>query len=320
MPTLTKETTLYEATKAYLKVMALEGKSKQSIKAYKSDLNQFLEFIDGTTKVGDLSGDDLEEYREYLLNKTDSKNTFNRRISGVRSFLKFLSVGQLISVPLEKFRSVPIKNKEAVYITESEFQAIISSIENRINAHREKLPDHNINTYVYIGMQLRNKVLFTTLYKTGVRISEALNLQVSDLDLDHRELLVHGKGGKKRYVPISNDLRDMIREYLQLLSTVGFTSPYLFPAMNGEDTQQSYGNAYKMFRLAVVDAGISRTLSIHSLRHGFASQALEGGMDYKTLQEILGHASPDITMNTYAHVSSQHKKESYDKIFNKRAQ
>lgn len=149
---------------------------------------------------------------------------------------------------------------------------------------------------------LRDKALLELLYSTGARISEAVGLDVDDLDFSSRSALLHGKGGKHRVVPIGRPAIAAVEAYLvrgRPSFALGAT-PGLF--LNNRGGRLSRQSAWLILQQAAVRAGITATVSPHTLRHSFATHLLEGGADVRTLQELLGHASVTTTQ-VYAEVT-----------------
>lgn len=144
---------------------------------------------------------------------------------------------------------------------------------------------------------LRDRALLELLYGTGARISEAVGLDVDDLDLDGRTVLLRGKGGKQRRVPLGRYAVEAIDAYLvrsrPLLAARGRGIPTVF--LNARGGPLSRQSAWSVLRAAAERAGITADVSPHTLRHSFATHLLEGGADVRVVQELLGHASVTTT-------------------------
>jgi len=147
---------------------------------------------------------------------------------------------------------------------------------------------------------LKHRALLSTIYATGTRLSEAVHLQVSDIDGER--MLVHirsGKGGKPRMLPMSPALRDLLREYWRAARPRGF----LFPGdVAGRSLHPT--SVQKVFRGARLQARVDKPASVHTLRHSYATHLLELGVDLRTIQKLLGHSSLTTTA-IYTHVSSR---------------
>ncbi|BBZ33360.1 site-specific tyrosine recombinase XerD [Mycolicibacterium confluentis] len=146
-------------------------------------------------------------------------------------------------------------------------------------------------------LTLRNRALLELLYSTGARISEAVGLDVDDVDTQSRAVLLHGKGGKERLVPIGRPAVAALDAYLVRgrpdLAGRGRGTPAIF--LNARGGRLSRQSAWQVLQDAAERAGISAGVSPHTLRHSFATHLLEGGADVRVVQELLGHASVTTT-------------------------
>lgn len=146
-------------------------------------------------------------------------------------------------------------------------------------------------------LTLRNRALLEVLYSTGARISEAVGLDVDDVDAQARSVLLRGKGGKQRLVPVGRPAVQALDAYLVRgrpdLARRGKGTPAVF--LNARGGRLSRQSAWQVLQDAAERAGISATVSPHTLRHSFATHLLEGGADVRVVQELLGHASVTTT-------------------------
>ena len=146
-------------------------------------------------------------------------------------------------------------------------------------------------------LALRDRALLEVLYGTGARISEAVGLDVDDLDLDAASVLLRGKGSKQRIVPVGRPAVSAVEAYLvrgrPALAAAGTGTPALFlNARGGRLTRQS---AWSILAAAVQRSGVTAEVSPHTLRHSYATHLLDGGADVRVVQELLGHASVTTT-------------------------
>jgi integrase/recombinase XerD len=162
--------------------------------------------------------------------------------------------------------------------------------------------------------QLRFHAMIHTLYATGLRVSELVNLKLNDVNLQSGYVLAFGKGAKERYVPLGRFAIEAIEQYyahgrLKLLG--GRTSPFVFVGRGGKAlTRQSF---WKHLKEAAMNRGITKRISPHVIRHSFATHLLENGADLRSVQIMLGHA--DIaTTQIYTHVSRERLKEMHKKF------
>jgi integrase/recombinase XerD len=147
------------------------------------------------------------------------------------------------------------------------------------------------------SLALRDRALLEVLYGTGARISEAVGLDLDDLDLEEGTVLLRGKGGKERVVPVGSFARQAVEAYLVRgrpdLSGVGRGTPALF--LNARGGRLSRQSAWAVLAKAAERAGVTAEVSPHTLRHSFATHLLDGGADVRVVQELLGHASVTTT-------------------------
>jgi integrase/recombinase XerD len=146
-------------------------------------------------------------------------------------------------------------------------------------------------------LALRDRALLEVLYGTGARISEAVGLDVDDLDVTDGTVLLRGKGGKERLVPVGRFALDAVEAYLVRgrpeLVAAGRGTPALF--LNARGGRLSRQSAWSVLVRAADRAGVTRDVSPHTLRHSFATHLLDGGADVRVVQELLGHASVTTT-------------------------
>jgi integrase/recombinase XerD len=151
--------------------------------------------------------------------------------------------------------------------------------------------------YEQTPLATRDRALLELLYGTGARISEAVGLAVDDLDLPDRSVLLAGKGGKQRRVPVGSFAVASIKAYLvqarPLLAAAGRGTPALF--LNSRGGALSRQSAWTVLRTAAERAGLAAGISPHTLRHSFATHLMEGGADVRVVQELLGHSSVTTT-------------------------
>jgi integrase/recombinase XerD len=158
----------------------------------------------------------------------------------------------------------------------------------------------------------RDRALLEFLYGTGARIGEAVGLDADDLDLEQGTVLLHGKGGKDRMVPVGRYARDAVDAYLvrgrPVFAAAGRGSPALF--LNARGGRLSRQSAWTILQETADRAGLRITLGPHTLRHSFATHLLDGGADVRVVQELLGHASVTTTQ-VYTMVTVEHLREVY---------
>jgi integrase/recombinase XerD len=162
---------------------------------------------------------------------------------------------------------------------------------------------------------LRDRTLLETLYSTGMRVSEIIHIQLTDIHLDMGFIQTIGKGNKERIVPIGEVAEEWLQRYLQegrpkLVKDEEAAQNYLF--VNNHGKPLSRQGVWKNLKKLVMMANISKDISPHTLRHSFATHLLENGADLRVVQELLGHSDISTTQ-IYTHIHAQHMKDIYTK-------
>jgi integrase/recombinase XerD len=269
----------------YLTTLRVErGLSQNTLEAYRRDLAQYLRFLGGRTPDPALVSSYVSELRRRKL----APSTINRKMAVVRGFHRFrLAEGLAGDDPtaLVDLARLPDAIPKALEVDEA-----IRLVE---------APDRS----TVAGR--RDAALLEFLYGTGCRVSEAVELDLSDLDLDDRIVRVTGKGAKQRLVPIGTAAVDRLYSWLadRLELVKGRTDAVFLNLRGGRLTRQG---AYLIVRQTAARAGIAPDrISPHVLRHSAATHMIEGGADLRTVQEMLGHANLSTTQ-VYTRVSPQH--------------
>lgn len=277
----------------FLEMMAVErGASVHTLDAYRRDLTDYLAFLmrraDGPANVGAPA---IRAYLGHLDGAGMAASSAARRLSAIRQFHRFLYLeGVRADDPTQTIDGPKLRRPLPKLLEASEVLALIEAARARDGAEG-----------------LRLVCCLELLYATGLRISELLGLPLSALAPDRRFLVVLGKGGKERMVPVGGAARAALEAYLpvreKFLARRTAGRPYLFPswARRGHLTRQRFGQLLK--ELAPEAAIDPARLSAHVLRHAFASHLLAGGADLRAVQVLLGHA--DIaTTEIYTHVQA----------------
>jgi len=265
--------------------------SPNTLRAYRIDLEHWLlDLRDkrGIQSLAELStGMEVAQLRSYLssLYDTHEKSSLCRRLSAIRSFLKYLRVQGLIARDVGVLVPTPKAKKTLpVFFKVEEMDELISA------------PD----TATILGR--RDRAIFEVLYGCGLRVSEAVGLNISDVSLEQGWLTVMGKGSKERSVPFGPPARQAIEAWLtdrqDLTSKNADKTPLFINFRGGRLTVRSVA---RLLAKHLVRMAASRSISPHGLRHSFATHLLAAGADLRTIQELLGHARLSTTQR-YTHV------------------
>lgn len=292
---------LTELTLDFLGYLELErGLSRNTLDAYRSDLQQFGEFLT-RAGVGPLavSGNVLASWISEIAQGDGQRRaaapaTLQRKLACLRSFYRYLRrEGQIADDPTAELRAPRASQRLPRVLTRDQVNRLLEQ-------PRGTEPP-----------ALRDRALLETMYACGLRASEAIGLTLADIDLDAGVLIARGKGSKERLVPVGGVALSSLAAYLERGRTqlVGITEEsHVFVNLRGGALSRQ--GLYKIVQRHAKAAGLDASMSPHTLRHTFATHLLAGGCDLRSLQEMLGHA--DIgTTQIYTHLSTERLREVY---------
>lgn len=292
---------LTELTLDFLATLELErGLSRNTLEAYRSDLQQYGAFL-GRTGIDPLQARpvDLLEFISELATGREGKApvgpaTLQRKIACLRSFYRHLRREQIIDHdPTAELRPPRSPGRLPKVLSRDEVNGLLAQPQGTSPA------------------ALRDRALLETMYASGLRASEAVSLELSELDLDEGILRTRGKGSKERLVPVGSKAVQTLRDYLERgrPRLVGLRDePRVFVNLRGSGLSRQ--GLYKIIQGHARSAGLEHRMSPHTLRHTFATHLLAGGCDLRSLQEMLGHA--DIgTTQIYTHLSTDRLRDVY---------
>ena len=292
------------AVEAWLTHLDVErGSSSHTLAAYRRDLARWQDFLaaEGVTRPEDVTSAHVAEFLARLREGDTghaplAASSAARTLVAVRGLHRFLSLeGVLDADPSRDVAPprTPDRLPKAVPLGEVQRLLEAASVGDGPTA-------------------LRDRALLEVLYGTGARISEAVGLDVDDLDTDGRVVRLRGKGGKERIVPLGSYAVSALEAWLVRgrpeVARAGRGTPAVFLGVRG--ARLSRQSAWAVLRSAAERAGLHGHLSPHTLRHSFATHLLEGGADVRVVQELLGHASVTTTQ-IYTRVTVQQLREVY---------
>jgi len=281
--------TSIENFKNYLKLE--RGLSMNSIESYEFDLIQFKNFIIKNSINESPKKCSSSTVKRYLYKNFSNKKSRSqaRSISALKSFFNYLLFeGEIHSSPLKDIESPKIENKLPEVLTEDEIKRLISSV----------------NLDSEFGQ--RNKTIIEVLYGTGIRVSELIELKLSNIFFKENILKVTGKGDKERFVPLGKIALVEIKKYLNDRDKLKINSKFsdiLF--LNRYGRQLTRSMIFKVINDSSKNAEIDKKISPHTLRHSYATHLLKNGADLRTIQLILGHESITTT-EIYTHLDTFH--------------
>ena len=238
--------------------------------------------------------------------------TINRKLSSMRAFCRFLlKRGIIEGNPAEAIRG-PKKPKglpRALDVDDA-FRLVEAPTTTGRTSHRTLSPEEEAR---HVLLRLRDAAMMELIYSTGLRVSEACALDTTDIDRDRYGvpivLVRHGKGGKSREVPLGGAADRAVNEYLPARRALGATDAALFVNATGE--RLTTRSVQRMVKKWTVAGGVHGKATPHGLRHSFATHLLDEGVDLRSIQELLGHASLSSTQ-IYTKVSVDHLMKVYD--------
>jgi len=265
--------------------------SQNSVEAYLNDVSKLRTFIEETKGPEEVTYNDLREFLNSFITEFSNARTQSRLLSGVRAFYRYLLLEDAIKEnPASLIDSPKIGFKLPEVLSVSEIDRIIDVIDlSKPEGHR-------------------NKAIIETLYGCGLRVSELINMRITDLHPDDGYVTVTGKGDKQRLVPISGKALSEINHYMvgrnHLKSIIDRNILFL----NRRGRKLSRVMIFTIIKDLAARAGITKNISPHTFRHSFATHMVEAGADLRAVQEMLGHESI-LTTEIYTHIDRSYLKD-----------
>lgn len=268
---------------------------KTTVESYIEDIYKYLEFMEGMhiNSYLNIKYEDLNNYIKYLKDNGYEVTSITRKIASIRSFCKYLNKKYNIEDISQKIDNPKFYRKLPNILT-------IEEVDN--------LLDINLVT----PFDYRNKAMLELMYSSGLRVSELVNLKLSDIDLNDRYVRCFGKGSKERVVPIGevacSYLKLYIDEYRDGMKK-GYYTENIFLNNHGKNmTRQGF---FLIIKKIAEEKKINKNITPHMLRHSFATHLLNNGADLRTIQVMLGHSNISTTQ-IYTNVSTDILKENYE--------
>ncbi len=281
-------------------IIAEKNFSKHTAKAYCSDILSFLVWMDEQS-CEDVSFSKVREYLHFIQKFNYKKTTVARKIASLRTFYKYLYRERKVdSNPAMNLTNPKRPKSLPKFLTPDEVEKILN------------------NTKIETPAGYRNRAILELLWATGMRISELSGLNFGDLNLEHNEIRVFGKGSKERIILVTDRAKNFLERYIESARAL---IPKGFPVPDtGENSPVFINNTgYRLQTRTVRNVineivekiNLPKHVTPHVFRHSFATHLIENGADLRVVQELLGHASISNTQ-IYTHVSTQHLKEVYN--------
>ncbi|MEN2998339.1 MAG: tyrosine-type recombinase/integrase [Brevinematia bacterium] len=294
---------MYELLDSFLEYLRLNRSySELTIESYSRDIGYFLEFIESKgISLEEVNPKVMREFSLYINSTRKLKpSSLRRLLSSVRSFSRFLYKNGLVSKNFGKYIVYPkLPSELPKFLDEDEVLSLLSNLEDSVYKSFEV--ERRVKA-------IRDIAVVFCLYLTGLRVSEVTNLTLSDVNFTSDVIIVKGKGGKRRLVPMHPVLKEKLKLYLSIRDEIKVKKTELFFVGNsrngGLSIRQIRNLVYKYTSL------VGEKLGPHGLRHTFATHLLNDGNDIRVIQEILGHSSIATTQR-YVHTSLKRLKEVY---------
>ena len=287
--------------KDYLIYLKIErGLSNNSIKSYSYDIQKLIIHINKYNRKLSLKKCDKQFMQEFIYNISKNINSRSqaRLLSSLKSFFNYLIFEGYNKVsPMELIESPKIISKLPDVLSIKEIKILINN--------SEKNKDFGI----------RNSAIIETLYGSGLRVSELINLKLSDIQYDEKLLLIHGKGNKQRLVPLGSICELKINNYVDNIRNLKKikknSNDIVFLNRNGGKLSRAM--IFNIVKEAQRKSNIKKTISPHTLRHSFATHLLENGADLRSIQIMMGHENITTT-EVYTHLDTKHLSKTLNKF------
>jgi len=266
--------------------------SDHTVKSYTTDLKQFTSFLSSefqiTDEINEISFQIIRTWIASLLEKGINPRSVNRKISTLKTYFKFLiREGELIENPMMKLVAPKSKKRLPVFIEEGQILSLLNEVKFEEG---------------FVGQ--RNKLIIELFYVTGIRLSELINIKISDVDFNNQSIKVLGKRNKERIIPLSPNVVSDLNIFIENKHQ----NNYLFTNLEGKKLYNKL--VYRLVSKYIGEISSVNKKSPHVLRHTFATHMLNNGADINAIKELLGHANLSATQ-VYTHNTIEKLKTVY---------
>ena len=262
-----------------------KGLSQNTVQSYKNDITSFAFWVDESINLPlvRISKIDINKYIAHLFKNGLKSSSVNRKISTIKSFFIFLLKKKHILVsPVEDIEMIKQEKYLPISMSEKEVELLLES--------------PNLDSFIGI----RDRAMIEMLYATGMRVSELINLKITDIDHNRLVVKVMGKGSKERLIPYGEVASDYLNAYLKNRKEIN--SNEIFLSNRGKKiTRSAFWNRIKLY---LKKENLKESISPHTLRHAFATHLLNRGADLRSVQILLGHSDLSTTQ-IYTHIAKQ---------------
>jgi len=298
---------LTDLLRQFLEHLEVEkGRSQKTLENYQHYLGRFLDFAqkEGVERPEQINQDLIHKYRLFLNRFTDEKGknlkkvTQNYHIIALRAFLKFLAKRDIKTLAAEKVELAKQEAREVDFLTLEELDRLLAAPGLYEKNHLKRM---------------RDEAILHTLFSTGLRVSELVNLNCDQVNLERGEFSVKGKGGKIRLVFLSNQAKEKLEKYLKKrkisLLDAGQNNKAVFVSIKkNKESRLTPRSIQRLVNKYAKLAGIVKKVTPHTIRHSFATDLLMNGADIRSVQAMLGHSSITTTQ-IYTHITNKQLKD-----------
>lgn len=273
--------------------------SLNTINSYISDINIFLEYLHiQKLNYKDVNHEVIRSYLKYLDEKKYKNSSINRILSSLNDYYNYLTKCKVTKYNYFEDINRPRKEKKLPnFINYSEYMSLLATVEKEENEF----------------LKARNLLLLEILFDTGLRVSEAVNIKINNINKKEQSIKVLGKGNKERIVYYGDYAKNYLEDYLNLRRNINIVDKeYLF--LNKNYTRLTRRGVEYLISDISKKALLRQKISPHTLRHSFATEMLNNGCDIRSVQELLGHKSLSTT-GIYTHVTNEVVRQEYLKAF-----
>lgn len=263
----------------YLTNLASQGKAKNTVDAYRRDLQKFETFM----KEEQISLDEFEEleivsYTEFLMDSGISKSSIIRNLVTLRNFYKFMRrQGFVLEAPILYYELPHLDRDLPEILTVEEMKQILEAPDPKTNKGK------------------RDRSILELLYASGLKVTELINLKVTDVNLEKKYIVCTGSKNKERLIPMGSKAVESLRLFLEIRGQMAKEgSSCLFTSNQGDSITRQ--GVWKLLKTYIDQAGITKDVNLNTLRHSFAVHLLDNGADMKAVQEMLGHTDINATL------------------------
>ncbi|MEN9582543.1 MAG: hypothetical protein RL641_497 [Candidatus Parcubacteria bacterium] len=277
-------------------IATARGFSMRTIEAYQHDLGKFSDFLASInkTEISAVTRADINNFISSLGDK-NAAVTKARKLSTLKSFYNYLeSIDIITSNPAKHVIAPKIPQREAAFLNDEEYQRLMQTVRDIATPY-----------YFY-----RDLAIVTIFLHTGIRLSELVSLTLGSVDWGNKTILIHGKGGKDRRLPLNDEVALVIEKYLAKRPQVATSSLFTSKLGNGLSSR----SVYHLIKHYLKEAGIKKEkLGVHSLRHSFGASLLNKGVNLVVIQTLLGHTKLETTRR-YLHIDTADLRSAVDNL------